>query len=567
MPYEKVRFIAHCLYTAPNHVWNAQSGGWKEQYNGDKNHDTDIQKRVAFVENAIAKALKELESQDSKDTLKIFMMPECFFQGGNGAYPVGEETDKDNKVRQVIEKLQGLVKDKKWSDWVFVFGSVNGVYKLGTHDEVFNVVLVQKGGYGDEEAHKYCFLAQKVRFDLDLISSGKMEGGGLAAEQVGLGFGTTENEEIFAHLIRMLLKDEDHDKIEKQIVSVGGKGWETLKSIIEAAIKERGETVIARSIRNSEMPEKCIWNNDWKPIAKKVVVELASKKLAPGVTTVSVKGELPGADFNKFNAMVEKLIDQSNQVSIVDHLIQANFPEQRWVALKNRLQAASKEEREAMFSLITPKEQFNKLVWDEDWMGAVKKLLSEYAKTAKVKCEKDAEPRVLSDQEKAVILSEQKKEYFDPSDFTFELSGVDNISFGIEICADHGVSRLAYALKNTPMKNKVDIHLVASAGMCIEEKSIAAADGGYVFNCDGWNISSGRGQNSNIVVNEVSFSDNSKQMTFKPHSEVRKVGSKDQIKPDQVTQVKIDYPSVAEIFPKGAGNLHIYPLLDLPKKK
>lgn len=58
---------------------------------------------------------------------------------------------------------------------------------------------------------------------------------------------------------------------------------------------------------------------------------------------------------------------------------------------------------------------------------------------------------------------------------------MDGISFGLEVCRDHYLKRLAHSEE----AGKVLIQLVPSAGMSIEDASIACVQNGLIFNVDG----------------------------------------------------------------------------------
>jgi hypothetical protein len=59
----------------------------------------------------------------------------------------------------------------------------------------------------------------------------------------------------------------------------------------------------------------------------------------------------------------------------------------------------------------------------------------------------------------------------------------DNVSIAVEICLDHLSERLAQ--DNTRGGAVVDLHLIPSAGMTIQEDAIVAKNNGHVFNNDG----------------------------------------------------------------------------------
>jgi len=61
---------------------------------------------------------------------------------------------------------------------------------------------------------------------------------------------------------------------------------------------------------------------------------------------------------------------------------------------------------------------------------------------------------------------------------------LDNITFGLEVCADHGMGRLR---KATPLAGDVfvQIQLISSGGMIMFPASVATLKGGLVSNVDG----------------------------------------------------------------------------------
>lgn len=58
---------------------------------------------------------------------------------------------------------------------------------------------------------------------------------------------------------------------------------------------------------------------------------------------------------------------------------------------------------------------------------------------------------------------------------------MDGITFGLEVCRDHYLGRLAHS----PEHGKVQIQLVPSCGMAIEDNSVSCVADGIVFNVDG----------------------------------------------------------------------------------
>jgi hypothetical protein len=129
-----------------------------------------------------------LQEQDAK-RLKIFMAPEFYFRGAQGAYSI-------EKGAKVLPRLREETKDTEYADWLFVLGSVicttqqlergkkDGTGKfvpVNTLKEesmsLENYALVQKGGYAQSDwVHDY-FLAKEYvsGIDYDYTNAGKVK--------------------------------------------------------------------------------------------------------------------------------------------------------------------------------------------------------------------------------------------------------------------------------------------------------------------------------------------------------------------------------------------------------
>jgi hypothetical protein len=189
--YTKVQFISWELYTGPVNISSTSpSRGW---YSGlmavptsgtsivptpDARVDVigqciDIDARVAFTADAIAKAHAKADSSSS--TLKVFLAPEFLYRGAGGAYihdlingwvsspptelSIPSGTPYSGKWGGLFGKLQALVANADYEDWLFVFGSAIGAsfpakqasdtkYYLDPSKaaEIYNISLVQRGG-------------------------------------------------------------------------------------------------------------------------------------------------------------------------------------------------------------------------------------------------------------------------------------------------------------------------------------------------------------------------------------------------------------------------------------
>ena len=190
--YSKVQFISWELYTGPFRVDERPRTGW---YSGllnpaeDKRLDAlgqcwDIEARIAFTADAIAKAWQKIEGDGKtpgkdKSTLKVFMAPEFLYRGAGGAYlhdMIGGWASGAPPEFQLpppyngpwaglFDSLRALVADDKYQDWVFVFGTAlsasfptakaaGGKYLLdpGAMGEIYNSALIQRGGAANRDS-------------------------------------------------------------------------------------------------------------------------------------------------------------------------------------------------------------------------------------------------------------------------------------------------------------------------------------------------------------------------------------------------------------------------------
>ncbi|CAF4887508.1 unnamed protein product, partial [Rotaria sp. Silwood2] len=145
---------------------------------------------------------------------------------------------------------------------------------------------------------------------------------------------------------------------------------------------------------------------------------------------------------------------------------------------------------------------------------------------------------------------------------------------GLEICADHGDWRII-EINTGENFIDIDIQLVPSAGQ--KPRKFAARKAGYIFNCDGWNLAPEGGKKLETHLDGPSpfirkENDLDKQTSpIYPHSAVAK-RTEDSILVDtaclepDLGKTEIPNAELSKIiFVYGPGELHFYPLQDLPK--
>jgi hypothetical protein len=140
MAYQKVQFIAYKINTFPT-----DGSDYKNRaYLGNANAEKDISKRCAIMKTAIRETLTDSKIDGDSKTLKIFMAPEFYFRGTEGAYPL-------EKVSSILAEMRNYTKNEKFKHWMFVFGTALGYLDASDKKEIFNVALIQKGGVNTAE--------------------------------------------------------------------------------------------------------------------------------------------------------------------------------------------------------------------------------------------------------------------------------------------------------------------------------------------------------------------------------------------------------------------------------
>lgn len=99
----------------------------------------DARERLRIMRDAVEKAY-EVADPD-RHTLKVFVAPEFFFRGLDGAYEfhIDEESgDACGPVCTVLQGLEDLVANPNYEDWFFLFGSVIAYEKIPQHESHHN---------------------------------------------------------------------------------------------------------------------------------------------------------------------------------------------------------------------------------------------------------------------------------------------------------------------------------------------------------------------------------------------------------------------------------------------
>lgn len=124
-----------------------------DTYVGIDNIAKDIEERCNLMWDAINLAATQKQVDHSSKTLKIFMAPEFYFRGPKGAYDI-------SVVSMITANLQAKVADKKWEDWLFIFGTIITYSKPSTKDPFYQLVSSSTGTPIGElnETYNYAFI-------------------------------------------------------------------------------------------------------------------------------------------------------------------------------------------------------------------------------------------------------------------------------------------------------------------------------------------------------------------------------------------------------------------------
>ena len=95
-------------------------------YIGHLDPAKDVQGRLQIMKDAVEEAYAHADADPT--TLKVFLAPEFYWRGIDGAYIFQEEEPEDDSVCgpvcQILMGLEAYVADKRFKDWLFLFGSI-----------------------------------------------------------------------------------------------------------------------------------------------------------------------------------------------------------------------------------------------------------------------------------------------------------------------------------------------------------------------------------------------------------------------------------------------------------
>mmetsp|Transcript_14918 Transcript_14918/g.24269 ORF Transcript_14918/g.24269 Transcript_14918/m.24269 type:complete len:516 (-) Transcript_14918:279-1826(-) len=173
-PYTKVQTLSFQIYTGGAPAFTVDKSTGKERtnheckglhsYGSPENSEAlqcylgledtaeDVERRLNIMTDAVNKAYDVSDKDDS--TLKIFLAPEFYFRGVNGAFQFQtEEAEEENggcsDICHIFKGLENIVANKRFENWLFLFGTVIASEALPKEDafdyQFYNFAPLYKG--------------------------------------------------------------------------------------------------------------------------------------------------------------------------------------------------------------------------------------------------------------------------------------------------------------------------------------------------------------------------------------------------------------------------------------
>lgn len=467
---EKIQFIGYGINTGPKNT------GSRQIYLGLDDETADYKARVELIKQAAEKAAGD--SATKAKALKIFTIPEFYFRGKNGAYELttimGEGTDNAG----LIGALQETFMDAKWKNWLFVVGSIIGksypakekkikvediiipAYKPAGKNPTDEVEKpVDKDDLTVEERLRLTVLTAnfKAEFKKDSKVKVKADTDSLAEDAA----------KKWVLNQAASIADADVKKLAEKLGAAADKDFAKIDSKKLDQYIEDNPFVWAAAADTSKATEA--YN-----VVPVIEGGFETKEKAVESTHIVMKQNKSGIDFIKTTELDG---DLTYYTAGTDDVVTDNAAGNDGVV--NHL---------------------------DDW-GLVKRNGSvDTTKVAEIKKQKNYGelPAILGDNFVLLQYNDQVQN-LDP----VGVFRIGKLTFAVDVCLDHSEQfskKMINAFNHADMKpilekvlskesievmkaakKGVDVQLVPSCGMSIEENAAVAKKNGYIFNCDGLN--------------------------------------------------------------------------------
>jgi len=125
-------------------------------YLGDPDNFDDLGRRLLLMKKAMRTALRADGVDDGAHVLKIFMAPEFYWRGRDGAYQIGATGDGVVQVDDIMAQLRPIAQHADFSDWLFVYGTAIGYLKHGDGNRAntFRLLVKSTGEWKDAKVKR-----------------------------------------------------------------------------------------------------------------------------------------------------------------------------------------------------------------------------------------------------------------------------------------------------------------------------------------------------------------------------------------------------------------------------
>lgn len=474
-------------------------GGWKGKYHGLEDDKADMKARLDLVSETLEQAY--IKAKDDPKILKVFMIPECFFQGRYGSYLV---VDAD----YLFSELLKMVGDVKWRDWMFVFGTVNLTFSEGTPGkdegirEMMNYSPVIRGGLGSADksgssggqSDEHLRLIQKLVNSAELLDESEIihheKEARVPSVNEAVQFQATQNEEEIGSILEKLLK-EDPDFGTRH--GLPKELWQEVKVEFQKLKTEWGLTRLVRYIRDCNVQDKPTdllkwgyfsgYENQTKKHLKNAKSVLASPEMliirfikdAWDKSNQDNKGVKPEITKSNIKSI---LADIKPRLGLLNEEFNITLPSQQ-KTLFFGIESLSDLEDGELFEFFND----NKTKILPDDFGAsicplIKKVLELYFAEKKLPEEKMTPAAANLDYRDYCFASARKAGPWLTWDKAETLDPCKKLVFGLEICADHASGRLANLVQEPPM-DEFDETLIEDLKLIEELKLIDKNDNAF----------------------------------------------------------------------------------------
>lgn len=142
-PYRHAQLLGLNIFTTPDPFGHCSG---PKCYLGKNDIDDDVRHRVRILERALESVYTSDRWDQDPTTLKVFMAPEFFFRGPQGAYHASPILEGSLRLGELLEEL---FEQERWEHWLFVPGTIVAAEPTGSRKDheilYFNVAPIYKG--------------------------------------------------------------------------------------------------------------------------------------------------------------------------------------------------------------------------------------------------------------------------------------------------------------------------------------------------------------------------------------------------------------------------------------